>query len=246
MSDDFYIGYRKEAPPALARFVRIVAVVITLTAIAIAGGVGIFQEPGGDGTYYFGARDWFMAQMPPDMANPALMRSDLSRRGYAPALLVGQGKHGPPNFLTNALGQTVQFSGARIHRNGVEMVEVGPERDFSVLPPPSEIPHSTIGALRDVTIEGELIDTKCFLGVMKPGHGKVHRGCASLCLKGGVPPGLAIRDHHGSTQVIVLNTGIADTPAIDPEWAGRIVRVSGSLEYFSGLPILRVREIALR
>ena len=39
-----------------------------------------------------------------------------------------------------------------------------------------------------VTLTGEIVDSKCYLGVMNPGQGKVHRDCASRCLSGGIPP----------------------------------------------------------
>jgi len=38
------------------------------------------------------------------------------------------------------------------------------------------------------TIAGEVIDPKCFFGVMKPSEGKVHRSCAIRCIAGGIQP----------------------------------------------------------
>jgi hypothetical protein len=32
-----------------------------------------------------------------------------------------------------------------------------------------------------VELTGEIVDSKCFLGVMVPGSGKTHKECASLC-----------------------------------------------------------------
>src|SRR6266496_5186212 len=42
--------------------------------------------------------------------------------------------------------------------------------------------------LGEVTVTGEIVDSKCYLGVMNPGQGKVHRDCAARCLSGGTPP----------------------------------------------------------
>src|SRR5258708_24539109 len=42
--------------------------------------------------------------------------------------------------------------------------------------------------LGPVTVTGEIVDSKCYLGVMNPGQGKVHRDCAARCLSGGTPP----------------------------------------------------------
>ena len=42
------------------------------------------------------------------------------------------------------------------------------------------------GSTRDIS--GEIVDPKCYFGVMKPGEGKPHRSCAIRCIAGGIPP----------------------------------------------------------
>ena len=39
----------------------------------------------------------------------------------------------------------------------------------------------------NVTLKGEIIDPKCYLGAMKPGGGKTHKACAMRCIAGGIP-----------------------------------------------------------
>lgn len=53
-------------------------------------------------------------------------------------------------------------------------------------------------------ITGELVDSKCNLGVMNPGSGKVHRDCAARCVSGGVPLALVPADseHYGSMYFV--------------------------------------------
>jgi hypothetical protein len=55
---------------------------------------------------------------------------------------------------------------------------------------------------RPIEVRGEIVDSKCFLGVMVPGSGKTHKDCASLCLRGGIPPALYVRDQSG--QIVAL------------------------------------------
>ena len=55
-----------------------------------------------------------------------------------------------------------------------------------------------------VTITGEIVDSKCFLGVMVPGSGKTHKECASLCLRGGIPPAVYVRDEAGRSALLLL------------------------------------------
>jgi hypothetical protein len=89
---------------------------------------------------------------------------------------------------------------------------------------------------------GELVDTKCFLGVMRPATGKVHRGCAVRCLSDGAPPALLVRDEQSLGTAVLLAASNDKPFSIDPELAARTLQVHGSLELHSGLPILRVHS----
>jgi hypothetical protein len=53
---------------------------------------------------------------------------------------------------------------------------------------PSLLNQEMTRELGSVTVTGEIVDSKCYLGVMNPGQGKVHRDCAARCLSGGIPP----------------------------------------------------------
>ena len=55
-----------------------------------------------------------------------------------------------------------------------------------------------------VELTGEIVDSKCFLGVMVPGSGKTHKECASLCLRGGIPPALFVQDRAGHSSLLLL------------------------------------------
>jgi hypothetical protein len=90
-------------------------------------------------------------------------------------------------------------------------------------------------------LTGELVDSKCFLGVMRPAVGKVHRGCAIRCLAGGVPPGLLLRNSDiNSSVMVLLLSGAAGKFVVDPQWAGRKMTARGQLEMQDGLPVLVV------
>ena len=58
--------------------------------------------------------------------------------------------------------------------------------------------------LGSVTLRGEIVDTKCYLGVMNPGEHKVHRDCAVRCISGGAPPAFLARDASGETRLLLL------------------------------------------
>lgn len=45
----------------------------------------------------------------------------------------------------------------------------------------------TTETLNDVQLIGEILDAQCFMGIMNPGYGRTHRGCATQCIRGGQP-----------------------------------------------------------
>jgi hypothetical protein len=156
-------------------------------------------------------------------------------------LLVGAGKFGAPEVLRGKNGQRIRFKGSLIHRNGMAMIEVNKPGSIEVvaghaakLPP--VIP---LGAGQFI---GELVDTKCFLGVMRPATGKVHRACAIRCLSGGAPPGLLVRDDQGNGMALLLAGPPGKKLDIEHDLAARSLELQGELELHSGTPILRVRS----
>ena len=66
------------------------------------------------------------------------------------------------------------------------MIEVVPG-SIELMPRSSSAPEKAQD-LGQVTVNGEIVDSKCYLGVMNPGSGKVHRDCAARCISGGIPP----------------------------------------------------------
>ena len=62
-------------------------------------------------------------------------------------------------------------------------------------------------ALRDLgeaTLRGEILDSKCWFGAMRPGQGKPHKACAALCLRHGLPPAFYARGADGREHAFVM------------------------------------------
>ena len=91
-----------------------------------------------------------------------------------------------------------------------------------------------------VELTGEIVDSKCFLGVMVPGSGKTHKECASLCLRGGIPPALYVQDRarHSSLLLLVGPTG-EPIGARAVQAAGEAITVTGSIQRQGGWLVLR-------
>ena len=69
---------------------------------------------------------------------------------------------------------------------------------------PQEQPVHDIKELGIVQLTGEVLDPKCYFGVMKPGHGKPHRDCAIRCIEGGMSPVFYIRNEDGEANYYLI------------------------------------------
>ena len=60
------------------------------------------------------------------------------------------------------------------------------------------------------SLVGEIVDSKCFLGVMNPGNLKTHKACAIRCISGGIPPFFVVRDasNHVAYYLLVSKEGL--------------------------------------
>ena len=140
-------------------------------------------------------------------------------------LLVGEGKHGFE--LGNLSGQQVRLRGALIRRGDDQMLEVESGSAEKIAAGHS---HEKPIDLGPIQLTGEIVDSKCYLGVMNPGSGKVHRDCAARCISGGAPPAFLARDSSGEVRVLLL-TG-ADGRALNREvldYVAESITVSGHI-----------------
>jgi hypothetical protein len=256
--DDFFIGWFP-TPLKYARFLRPIVIALLLAAGGTAAAVAFLQrDPGAgrwdadevrifDGIVY--TRPYAMIRIPGD------------KPGNPPRtiLLVEDGKFGAlprvEGFVQGkAAGVAVRVTGTILHRNGRWMLElVEGEKGMRRLRaeeekklPPLAWPAPEVLA-EHVTLKGEIIDPKCYLGAMKPGGGKTHKACAMLCISGGVPPMLVTRDASRNETFFLLVTeagGGANERVLD--FVGDPVEVSGRLERHGDLLILQVAADGVR
>lgn len=244
MNDDFYIGYLDRSPAPLARHTRRLVLALGLLVVAAVVLLAARQTPADPGTFEFGVERTFEGVL---YETPLPLLHSVSPSGSVTNyLLVGEGKHGLPVFARGHEGQRVRFQGSLIQKGTARMVEMNNEKSFTVMGPaaaPERLPASEV--IGDVVLTGELVDTKCYFGVMRPAVGKVHRACAVRCLSGGVPPGLLVRDDKGNA-VVVLLTGTGNAPLkFDVQWAAREVRVTGRLILQDAVPQLETTALEL-
>lgn len=202
--NEFYVGYLPKAPSALARRTRAVAVLLVLLGAGLAAALVFAQQPFAAAKFEF--LEWReFTGIVEEQPYPALVVAHPG--GESRYLLVAPGKHGGGDLVRGLNGQKVELRAQLIYRDQHTMLEVDPD---SILvapePPVSPIPAAAPSAA-PVTLTGEIVDTKCYFGVMNPGEGKVHRDCAARCVAGGIPPALLTAD--GSLYLLV---GLGGTP----------------------------------
>lgn len=146
--------------------------------------------------------------------------------------LVAAGKHGLAGSSTPA---AVTLRGSLIQRGAIRMLEVetGSLRILRSASSPTPAPQSMGRAI----MTGEIVDAKCYLGVMNPGSGPVHRACARRCLAGGLPAALVTPEGHFFW--LVSSHHLA-------EYVGRRVDVRGELFDLGDLDYLRVESVTPR
>jgi hypothetical protein len=243
MSDDFYIGYLDRSPTTLSRHTRGWVWILALVVVGLTAFVAARQAPAEPGTFEFGIQRTFEGVL---YETPLpVLRSVSAEGAVTNHLLVGAGKHGLPGFARGHGGERVRFQGSLIQRGAASMIELNDGRSFTVISLGQAEPRPAKELLGPVVLRGELVDTKCYFGVMRPATGKVHRGCAVRCLSGGVPPGLLVRDGRDGATVVMLSAPGGTPLTYDVQWAARWLEVSGTLFLEEGTLRVEVDSLQL-
>src|SRR5215471_20070668 len=187
--NDFYVGYAPKMPIGLRVFVRRVVASLGLLAIAVAMVLVSGQMPFAKSTFEFGQSRSFEGILE-TTPYPVLLVDRPGATGsnpkYSRYLLVAPGKHGADMLFEGINSKRVHFKGQLTYRAGQTMIEVEPSSVQTLAN--VEAGPDQFHSLGEVSVTGEIVDSKCYLGVMNPGKGKVHRDCASRCISGGAPP----------------------------------------------------------
>lgn len=162
-----------------------------------------------------------------------------------PIILVAEGKHGLAGIETLA-GRTVEVRGTLLERGSAMMLETRgiPAAIESTRPMPEHVPPAD--RTGPLTLIGEVVDSKCCFGAMKPGDGKTHRACATLCIRGGIPPVLVGLDPRGQPRYTLL-AGADGGPANQRllPLVGERVRASGTLVTRGPIATLHISSVQI-
>jgi hypothetical protein len=241
--DEFFIGYDPPLPSGLSTFITRVVMAGTAGLVLGAAVIAAGHVRLDGGAFEFG-RPRSTTGTIVTRPYPALVEDEDARhpdRARPWTLLVAPGKHGADALVRGLDGMRVTLEGTRIERAGMRMMELQPgsfgrEGDAVAR---LAAPQAAAGA-QAVTLRGEIVDSKCFLGVMTPGDGRTHSACASLCLRGGIPPALLVRDRAGRSMVYLLEDSKGESLSSQAaDVAGEPVDLRGAIGQRGSWRILR-------
>lgn len=234
--DEFYVGYLP-MPPRHLRFVRVLVTMLGLWIIGMGGVIALSMRDPGDAVWDTSREQAWAGTL---LAEPYPML--VPHDGSEPSLIVEMGKRGAQPRVAPLAGQAVEVRGFLLSRYGRRIIELSPDdtalKPIDMRPPPIE-GERVIGP---VTLEGEIVDGKCYLGAMKPGDGMTHKACATLCVRGGLPPMIVSSGVNGPEFRLLVIEGHAGMPESLVPLIAEPVRVEGRLVEVGGLRFVRAPE----
>ncbi|MBL4606130.1 MAG: hypothetical protein JKY02_10855 [Flavobacteriaceae bacterium] len=176
-----------------------------------------------------------------------MLRVQVAEDSFKNVLLLGFGKSSANPFLEKIQeevpdlnGKKLSIEGNLIYYNGKTLIQITNEEkvtlvddSLTILPLKEEV--------SSMTFQGEIIDPKCYFGVMKPGKGKIHKSCAVRCISGGIPPVFATTDGNNVAKYFLL-TDLNGKPINDQvlSFVGKPSYITGIVEKMEDWYVLKI------
>lgn len=186
MSERIYVGYLP-LTPGDRRFV--VLGLVLLAAIVAAGAALSAREQRSPGNGHWDVEKLTKVTGVVRVDGAARIVVEAGEGSASPVtwFLVRPGKIGAESLLRPFDGRELTLEGYSLTRSGERMLELAGEPALENLAQANLIPPREREIVGERTFRGEIVDLKCYLGAMKPGDGRAHKACATLCVQGGIP-----------------------------------------------------------
>jgi hypothetical protein len=250
VNDEFYIGWEAKTAPGIGRTIRKAVIALVLLAGLASVVLAMSQRMIGQSVFEWGTSKTFSGILQthpyPHLLMPRPGKVD-GLPQFSTYHLVAPWKFGlNREALAPLEGKSVTLKGALIFRGNQTMVETKPEwiqasDKASALSLPQSI------SLGRQTLLGEIVDSKCFLGVMNPGQLAPHRACAIRCISGGCAPVLLVRQKDGPAVYLLL-VSVEGKP-VNKQVLGMVaepLEITGEVERQGELLILRADPATYR
>ncbi len=215
---DFYIGWQPKAPHSFAKHIRRVLFMLTILVIAAGILLATQQKKFSTASFEFGQLTEIKGiyrQFPVPSVKVMTKQDAFGHFSYITIPLVGYGKSGAEGTIaalekeknTSLDKKEVRLKGTLLYSDGKTLLQID-QNDAPLLAVQEADSRQrffpVIKELGTVELTGEVIDPKCYFGVMKPGHGKPHRDCAIRCIAGGMSPVFYVRNEKGEAGYYLI------------------------------------------
>lgn len=249
-SDEFYIGWQSQAPSNIGSFVRKSVVAISISVLTLGGLLAFVQHSIGVAVFEWGTHKSFTGILKTSPYPHLSVTQPGLSAGQSDYLLVAPFKHGlTPGSIADLDGKLVTLKGTLVFRDKETLIEALPETIKLSTQPNSQssITNHQSSVTDHVTFRGEIVDSKCYFGVMNPGRLTPHRGCAVRCISGGIPPVLLVqlKDGPPATYLLVSDDG-SPVNKLVLDMVGEPIEITGDLVQQGSLKILRANPSTYR
>lgn len=215
-NNEFYIGWMSAAPKGYAKQVTIAIVAVAVLVIAFASLLSLQQKKFSNAVFEYGQLTEITGiyqQFP--VPSIKVYTQQNNSHEFITIPLVGYGKHGAEGIIHSLEEERglsfnqkqIKLKGTLIYHDGKSLLQID-EHDkplLSIAATTSSHQPKT-KELGTVDLIGEILDPKCYFGVMKPGRGKPHRDCAIRCIAGGISPVFYVRRQNmGPVYYLLLD-----------------------------------------
>ena len=255
----FYIGWMAKAP-AYRNFVRLLIFTLFVVCFFVASFLISNQRGFSPGIFErseFTELEGLVIQHPFPAVKTFYGKDIYGNPVVKTIPLVNKGKFGADSIVAQVIRENkkgypwASVRGKLIYNNSYVIMELTEQKEAIHLvkeiseDQKEKISSPDVQVLDSVVLYGQIVDPKCYLGVMKPGEGKPHSDCAIRCISGGIPPVFMIRNNKGLETLFLLRG--KDNESINQEilrYVGLPVSVSGVVEKVDDWLILKADPVS--
>lgn len=249
--DEFYIGWQDDAPAGFGKSARTFFIMVLIVSIAFVAFFTKTEVGFVDNYFDYGNLTEVKGQLVMEPV-PAVLTQENGTIKTIP--LVGFGKFGAGSVLEefniqlkgDLSSYEVTIRGTYFEYQDKRWMELTEGEKSLISFKPASRPNRQITNQGNVTLSGEIVDPKCFFGVMNPAAKAVHRSCARRCISGGIVPVLAIRENGKFVDYYLLEDAESNNLFKDIlPYVGLPITISGSVTQYDDWKVLSIGSKSL-
>ena len=245
----FFVGYLNAVPRPLAIFLVVAAAALVGGMAGLAFALGTNVNDPGDGAFARKLGKQELTGVLLENPYPILrVRPDANNPEPRTIMLTVPGKRSVKRRGRKLFGQLVDVKGFMFQRGDIDMLQIQGKNSLQAAeagegePPPAytPAPAESLGRWRLI---GEICDSKCHLGAMRPGDGLAHKACANLCISSGAPPIFVTQEDGavaGETFLLMADEGGGPLPDNFRDYVAILIQLEGEVERLDDLLVFKV------